>query len=289
LALADVPHELSPIDDPQEPCTADKHTMPPTDPSAAFLEDLIEQHDERLGDNDRAFLRRVFSRDLDVYRRRLEAIGFAGLDRVLDAGCGFGQWTLALAGLNHHVWSVDVRKSRLLVLKDILHHLEVSNVTVEEARIERMPCQDAMFDAIFCYIAIFYTDWRAALDEFIRVLNDGGRLYVTGNDIGWYLHLWYNRPHATADYDPREIVARTFADTVEYERSGRPPTTQLIVEPEVMVNAMAERGLTILDRGDEGTIHAAADAPAPRPLFSGSYFGQVGCYEILARKEPTGA
>lgn len=279
-----MPHERPPINDPQDPCTADTRAMPPKNPSPTLLEELIEQHDERLGDNDRAFLRRVFSRDLDVYRQRLEAIGFVGLDRVLDAGCGFGQWTLALAHLNNHVSSIDVRDSRIAVLNDILGNLGINNVTAHAGRLEQLPYADAGFDSVFCYMALFYTGWLAALDELTRVLKHGGRLYVTANGIGWYVHLWCNRPNAAPDYEPREVVARTFADTVAYERSRRPPTTQIIIEPQVLIEALEERGFTILDRADEGTIRAASGAPAPQPFFSGSYFGQVGCYEILAGK-----
>jgi len=259
--------------------------VPEKDPNRTLLEELIGKHDERLGDNDRAFLRRVFSRDLDVYRRRLQAIGFVALDCVLDAGCGFGQWTLALAELNDHVSSIDLRQSRIAVLKDILRHLGINNVAAHAGRLEQLPYPDGSFDSVFCYMALFYTDWLAALDELTRVLKRGGRLYVTANGIGWYMHLWSNRPNAAPDYDPRDVVARTFADTVAYERSRRPPTTQIIIEPQVLIEALEERGFTILDRGDEGTIHAAPDAPAPQPFFSGSYFGQVGCYEILAGRE----
>lgn len=254
-------------------------------PDIAFLDELIRTHEEHLGDNDRAFLRRAYSTDPEIYRQRLRAIAFNGLDHILDAGCGFGQWTLALADLNNHVSSLDAKATRIDVLNDILARFDIHNVTTHVGRIEEVPYPDAAFDAVFCYIAIFYAGWLAALDEIVRVLKPGGRLYVTGNGIGWHLHLWFDRPNAAADYEPREIVCRAFADTVEYERSGRPPATQLIVEPEAMIEAVEQRGLTVLARGDEGTIHVNRDTPAPQPFFAGSYHGHTGCYEILAQKE----
>jgi hypothetical protein len=83
-------------------------------------------------------------------------------------------------------------------------------------------------------------------------------------------------------------VARTLADTVEYERSGRPPTAQLIIEPEELTGSLEARGFTVLARGPEGTIRVDERLAAPQPFFAGSYFGQLGCYEILARKQEHG-
>ncbi|MDY7109712.1 MAG: class I SAM-dependent methyltransferase [Planctomycetota bacterium] len=259
--------------------------MPNDQTISAILDDLIRTHQSRLSANDRAFLRRVFSTDPELYRTRLRALGFVGLRRVLDAGCGFGQWSLALAQLNDRVASVDANAARIRLLDDILQRTATGNVEARAGRLEQLPYADGSFDAAFCYIALFYCDWRAALGELVRVLRPGGRLYVTGNGIGWYLHLWFNRPNATSDYEPREIVARTFADTVEYERSGRPPNGQLIIEPAGLATALEASGLAVLARGAEGTIHADQSAPPPRPFFEASYFGQVGCYEILAQKQ----
>ena len=46
--------------------------------------------------NDKLFIQRVFSKGLDSYINRLEAIGFTKKSKVLDAGCGYGQWSIAL-------------------------------------------------------------------------------------------------------------------------------------------------------------------------------------------------
>jgi SAM-dependent methyltransferase len=253
-------------------------------PVAQILDDVIRGHENCLGENDQAFLRRVFSTAPETYEQRLRAIAFAGLERVLDAGCGFGQWTIALARLNEWVASLDVQPARIDVLTELLRRSGIQNVEARAGRLEALPYRDGFFDGVFCYISIFYADWRAALDEIVRVLRPGGRLYTTGNGLGWYLHLWRNRPHATPDYEPRDVVARTLEDTVEYERSRRPPTAQLIIEPDTMVEALTTRHLTIVARGDEGTIHVDRRVDAPRPFFSGCYFGQTGCYEVLAQK-----
>src|SRR5437016_11395784 len=69
-----------------------------------------------LGDNDRAFFRRMFAKPIAHYCERLRAVGFEGHSRVLDAGAGFGQWTLACAALNGSVVGFDIDPRRMGVL-----------------------------------------------------------------------------------------------------------------------------------------------------------------------------
>src|SRR6266487_4666338 len=66
-----------------------------------------------LTDFDLDFYRRVWATDLDIYRRRLKMIQFVGLDKVLDAGCGNGQWTLCLCESNKYVFGIDVSDTRV--------------------------------------------------------------------------------------------------------------------------------------------------------------------------------
>ena len=61
----------------------------------------------------RDYLQRMYAGSSTRYEDRLRAIGFVGKTQVLDAGCGFGQWSLAMAGLNHRVWAVDIDCRRL--------------------------------------------------------------------------------------------------------------------------------------------------------------------------------
>ena len=56
-----------------------------------------------LNDNDFSFFKRVWSQDLNIYKDRLSAIDFNQKNNVLDAGCGFGQWSLQLSILNNNI------------------------------------------------------------------------------------------------------------------------------------------------------------------------------------------
>ena len=52
----------------------------------------------------------------------------------LDAGCGFGQWSLALASLNERVNACDVSQLRVDFLSDMVRQLDVTNVVIKNQR-----------------------------------------------------------------------------------------------------------------------------------------------------------
>ena len=56
-------------------------------------------------DLDKQCIQRNFNDgDLEKYKHRLKAIGFESINGpVLDAGCGFGQWSIVLRDLNSKV------------------------------------------------------------------------------------------------------------------------------------------------------------------------------------------
>ena len=252
---------------------------------ADLLSDLIDEIAERLGDNDAQFLRRVYATPAEVYAARVSAIGFVGHPRVLDAGCGFGQWSLALARANGLADAADASPERLAVLDRLASAAGVRNVRTRPCRIEALPFPSESFNAVLCYGVIFLTDWKRALGELRRVLRPGGRLYVTGCGLGWYLHLWKNRPNRAADHDPRETAARSFLNTLEYQRAGTAPGSgHVIVGRQEMARELCGLEMEIVASGDEGTITVDASAPKPQPFFRGEYEGHEGCYELLAER-----
>lgn len=243
----------------------------------------LENYQSILNENDYSFVKRVFEGGLEKYENRLKAIGFENLGKVLDAGCGFGQWTLALSGLNEKVIGTDISSIRLAVAKDLAQEEGLSNAEFRFATLEKQPFDDETFDAVFCYGAIFISDPKKVLNEFFRVLKPGGKIYTNANGLGWSLNLWKNEPNKTADYNPRINVAKAFQNTVDY-LSGKPKGEgQLIIEKKEMVSWMEEIGFQIDDIGAEGTL-IKNSVFRSNPFFKGEYFGFDGVYEILAKK-----
>lgn len=127
------------------------------------------------------------------YLQRLENIGFVGLDHVLDAGCGIGQWSLGLAKKNTLVTSIDPLKSRLDCAKKIAEVNGIRNINYVQGYVEKINLEDNSLDAIFCYGVIMFTNVEQTLKEFYRILKNGGKLYFNFNALGWYLHLIIDR------------------------------------------------------------------------------------------------
>ncbi len=252
----------------------------------AILTKVQSMHQHRIGQNDQMFLQRVYGEGLGKYIDRLRAIGFTGHEHVLDAGCGYGQWSLALANLNRLVSACDVSPLRMDFLKDMSAELAVSNLDFRVSGIDALPYSDASFDAVFCYGVIFLTPWRKSLMELARVLKPGGTLYVNANGLGWYIFLWQEEHNKAEDYDPKAIAARTFADTLRYEREQTYELgMNLIIEPENLETELLKLGFSNLYREREGGLHLNLDVPAPKPFFKGEYYGQPGVYEVVAEKK----
>jgi len=249
------------------------------------VEVALTEAADLLDSNDLAFARRVYATDAGLYADRLKAIGFTGLDDVLDSGCGFGQWSLALARLNRRVHAQDVSPGRVRFLKKLACHLSLENLRIEQAALPETKAQDASYDAIFCYGVIFCTPYEDSLREFRRILRPGGRLYLTGNGFGYSIFRWKTNPNPTETFSPQRAAALSFLNTLHYRETGEAPQEgALIVEQEEMVAALRAANFSIVAQGGDGTIRVDADAPMPTPFFRAEYYGLPGCYEILAQR-----
>ncbi|MGE5343224.1 MAG: class I SAM-dependent methyltransferase [Candidatus Omnitrophota bacterium] len=250
----------------------------------SFFKGLLEAHRHLMGENDAKFFERVYLKDLTIYRRRLNAIGFDAGSRILDAGCGFGQWVTVMGESFEQVVAVDHAPHRLIILDKILDHLGIRNVTLQYADLAALPVENDSFSHVFCYGALFITDWKQTLREFYRVLQKGGKLYFTANGLGWYIHLWQNRPNATPDYDPRLNAAKAFYNTGLYNSGQRVDfgDGSLIIATDEIADTLKSIGFQDIQIAGEGSI----GCPAGENLsfFQSSYEGLEGAYEVLALK-----
>lgn len=247
------------------------------------LGDLADLFDS----NDQAFARRVFATPLAIYLDRLKAIGFTGLEAVLDSGCGFGQWSLALARLNRQILAQDMAPGRVRFLQRLAAALGQENLRVAQATLPRTELPDAAYDAIVCYQTIFCTPFEASLREYHRILRPGGRLYLNGNGLGYYIYRWKSNANATETFSPQRSAALSFLNTLVYRETKQAPREgQLIIDPEEMAEALRAAGFAIVAQGGDGTIRIDTAAPAPKPFFRSEYYGLPGCYEILATRVP---
>lgn len=242
---------------------------------------LIEK--ENNSENDRLFLQRIFEKGLDPYIKRLKQYGFYDKQKVLDAGCGFGQWSLALAKLNEEVYSCDADTKRISFLEKMVNENKIDNVQLTQGFIDNLAYHDAYFDAVFCYGVLFLTSWKKSLSELVRVLKPGGKLYINANGLGWYKKLWYSDHNKADDYLPQKVAAEAWLNTYKYKNSEPVDfPTQIIIEPSELLAECNNSGLTDLQWDGEGLL---GNPNNKETFFQKEYFSDIGVYEIIGIKK----
>ena len=108
----------------------------------------------------------------------LRLVGDVAGQRVLDAGCGDGMLSFALAARGAHVTGLDADE-RMLAAGAIRARAAGAAVSFARGTIERLPFADASFDVVAAVTVLCFIRERGrALAEFRRVLAPGGRLVV---------------------------------------------------------------------------------------------------------------
>ena len=249
------------------------------------IHEIVASGSIELSENDKQFIQRIYSDGLDKYEQRIKALGFSGVQKVLDAGCGYGQWTLALAALNAEVYACDISETRTSVLASLADAIGTPNLIVDKCPLTALVYDDNSFDIIFCYGVIYVTPWRAALRELYRVLKPGGRIYLNANGLGWFIYLWKEEHNKAADYDPRQVVADSLRNTIHYERDGVfDDQGQILIEPTQLKKEMEDLGFDSVQISAEGCLHLNHAAASPKPFFREEYYGQLGVYEAVCTK-----
>lgn len=250
-----------------------------------YVDMALKTHGGNIRSYHKDFCRRMYASSFDKYATRLEMIQYTGKSRVLDAGCGFGQWSFALAACgNKRVDACDVSLDRINVFQEILAQTGKNDVHPVVSPLERLPYENGVFDCVFCYGVIHATDINSVLDEFYRVLKNGGRLYFTANGLGYYIKRWLDDESRTPDHSPKIDIARVLLNTALAEKYGAKKLPWgLVVEPKAMLERVRKAGFTVLGHANEGHL-ALGGNRVPLPFFTDNYDGLTGVYEILAEK-----
>lgn len=244
------------------------------------LTEIVNSYD----DADADFFRRCWSRGMGEYRERLKAINFIDMDRVLDAGCGFGQWLAPLSEANNHVYGIDPAENRLNVVRDLVSKLDLKNVTLHKNEITDPYFEQDSFDGIFCYSVVFLTDYRQTLTELYRIMKPKGTLYFTANGLGWYIYCLMSEHNKSSDYDPRKMALDAIEHSLSYFSGGRYQSgKQLIISQEQIYNDLRGIGFKDIRISPEGTLSLNPKIE-PKTFYNQDFSKLEGVYEVLCSK-----
>ncbi len=102
-----------------------------------------------------------------------------GVDRALDAGCGTGVCSLALAGHARKVVAVDIGKECLATAEALARRLSRDNIEFVNASLLSLPFECDTFGLVFCWGVAHHTeDPVRVIGELARVTAPGGFLLL---------------------------------------------------------------------------------------------------------------
>jgi SAM-dependent methyltransferase len=112
----------------------------------------------------------------EEHRLALDMLRITPTDRVLDVGCGPGNFTRDFARAAAEGEAIGIDASRTM-LEAAVRQGGSDNLSYQRADARALPFEDASFDAVCCFAALYLIDEPLlAVSEIVRVLAPGGRV-----------------------------------------------------------------------------------------------------------------
>lgn len=255
-------------------------------PTEAQISYCLEVAEIPKNSNDEQFLRRMFDGGPQRYVRRLRRLGFTEMESVLDAGSGFGQWSVVLAQLNQKVVAFDASPVRVAFLDCMVSELEIINVETHICELPNIPTPYTPFDGVFCFGTIFLSPWKTSLEKLVLSLAPESIFYVNANDLGWHLYLYETNWNSADDYLPRETLANSLLKTDTYIKQGTVSQTRghIIVSAIELRLELKRFGFTSIRQGKDGVVslNFLRKRFLRSRFFPGTYKGFDAVHEALA-------
>ena len=131
----------------------------------------------------------IYSQGIQYWEQKLISFGLDCKNAdVLEVGSGNGQWLIAAENLGaSSVLGIEPNQEVLSFSQDKLDEYNCHKVEVKMGAAESIQLKDCSVDVVLCLGVFMFTEQDKALNEFKRVIKEGGELVVSVNGLGYFL------------------------------------------------------------------------------------------------------
>jgi len=242
-------------------------------------------------DFDLQFIKRNYSDEnyrvpAERFMARLEMMGCTAQEKVLDFGCGFGQWTIAASKLNTFVTAIDPDVRRVNFLQSAIRKLSLDNIEVRTGGVENLDSEED-FSFILCYGVLPFLDWKLALRKFHSLLKKGGSLYFNSYDIGWMVYNIVENPNQNANFSSRAWAEETIRNTYKQKQTNfffqQNFLSSIYIPIEDVLAEVQDVGFEIINYSGDGMSDVRL-LGSELPFFPANYMGLNCVYEFVCLK-----
>ena len=155
-----------------------------------FRKKIIKEHfsrsakdwDSLYSDSDEkhTFTRFELRRRKEIVFTFIEKINSEKINRVLDLGCGAGQYLVQLSSMDFECFGADISEEMLKITREKFIFHQIKDVTLINSDCYELPIEDNYFDLIICIGVLEYLDDETqALLEMKRTMKPDGYVAVT--------------------------------------------------------------------------------------------------------------
>jgi ubiquinone/menaquinone biosynthesis C-methylase UbiE len=149
---------------------------------------------------------------------RPDAFDLQGAKRILDAGCGAGQFTEIVLEQCDPDATIACFDLSLEMLRRGERRVARGRPQMAAADITRLPYRDAAFDCVICgWVLEHLPDPRRGLHEIARVLEPGGRLLILTTETTFF-GAWVSRFYKCRTYNRDELRTACYDAGLHWRR-----------------------------------------------------------------------
>ncbi|MED7787552.1 class I SAM-dependent methyltransferase [Francisella sp. 19X1-34] len=222
----------------------------------------------------------VFEHPMSFYEERVMMSGVTGYKKVLDAGCGYGQWSVALSKYNKEVVALDHSEYMLKCANNLKKHCGVTNLNFIHGDLHStMESFDNMsFEAIWIWSTLMFLNRDHVLREFNRILKPGGVIFVgSKNSIGRVFYKIFHLGFKKLDF---KAIKREFKNVFYGRRIDYINNYSMLSQLE---NVYEPYGFDVIAKDSEGFIDMELKG-RKKPMFKPKFLFMRSNIEFILKK-----